>query len=136
MNLKKAKSLRRLSEQIFLLHKSNGDENYKDLNPGENRWYEQTSPANFKNVPDYELQAVLDENGNPKLNNAGNPVHQWVEKLDEEGKQILKNQQVTSGVIKVHPACERGLYKRLKKIYYKDPKNFMKKFIKSVEVTK
>lgn len=129
MNSGKAKALRRIAQQIFLTEKATGNENFKDMEPGKTVWMENTNRQKFEEVPDYTLMPELSATGEAILNEDGSPKQKIVEKMDDFGNPVMRKVLTCSGTITVHPACERGLYRRLKKHSKIDPKNFNRKLV-------
>jgi hypothetical protein len=135
MNGGKAKGLRRIAQQIFLAEKASGNENFKDMEHGKTVWMENTNRQKFAEQPDYTLMPELNDKGEVVVDNYGTTKQKIVEKLDDNGKPVMRKVLTCSGTITVHPACERGLYRRLKKHSKIDPKTFGKKLVPQKHVS-
>jgi hypothetical protein len=118
MNNRRAKSLKQIAEQIFLSKKYSNDEQYKDLEFNKTAWMENTNRRKFEQQPDYQLVPVETEEGT---------TYQSQQIFNEDGSPKMRDVQIHSGTISVHPLTVRGMYRNLKKIYRKDPKGFVAK---------
>jgi hypothetical protein len=118
MNNGRAKSLKQIAEQIFLSKKYSNDEQYKDLEFEKTVWMENTNRRKTEKQPDYQLVPVETEQGT---------TYESQQMFNEDGSPKMRDVQVCSGTITVHPLTVRGIYRNLKKIYKKDPKGFVSK---------
>jgi hypothetical protein len=128
MNAGKAKALRQLAKNVFLHNKMNKDPNMKAQELGERIYMENTKNQVWKEFP--ETTTVKEPNPiDPSLPD----IEKRVEVMDEDGKPKMKRYLVAMGTIRLHNLCERGIYRRLKKIMKKDPKNFVQNIMKTAK---
>jgi len=134
MNVKKAKALRKISSQIFLMQKASGKEEFQNIEAGQKIYLEQTNKRKFEKQPDYKMSTQFGADGKPVLNKDGTEKFIWTPKVDSNGKPVMRDVQLNIGPIMVHPASERGLYRRLKKNFKQDSKGFVNKLPKQAKV--
>jgi hypothetical protein len=126
MNLKKAKILRRISKEVFLVEKKKGNENIKEFNPGQVVWMEQTKRKVLSQEQDYVMVQEFDANGNALKNEDGSAKLTPAPAVNEDGTPKMRSVEWAPGTISVHPLCERGIYRTLKKTVGVQPTNVIR----------
>ena len=120
MNSKKAKALRQLAKDVFLHKKKENDPKMKAQELGERVYMENLNREQWKEYPE---MTVIKE---PDPNDPSKEIENVKPALDENGKIKMKRYKVAMGTISLHGLCEQGIYKHFKKVFKKDPKNFVK----------
>lgn len=128
MNLKKAKILRRLAQNVFLTEKEKGNENIKDINVGQTVWIENTNRRVVEQEQEYAMVQAFDANGVALKNEDGSAQLTHSPSVNEDGTPKMRTVTLAAGTISVHPQCERGIYRSMKKTFAQQKTNVLRVF--------